>query len=218
MKIFYSLILIVFSFFVKAQVGVNTENPNEYSVLDIKSNDKGILIPRIPLQSIFDTNTVKSYNTATSRVYENSLLVYNTFTSSLMGADTEKNVTPGYYYWETDRWVRMASHYKKEQQFFYMPSIIIPTSQDQVPQGQFGHIDLHSYYIAQFANSFRRNPGATTMLPVYSPTQLDYYITWYDETVFSNVNVSDEGILTYSVIPNADITIGSFMNIIFAIK
>lgn len=218
MKIFYTLILMAFSIFAEAQVGVNTDQPNEYSVLDVNSNDKGILIPRVPLQSIFDKNTVKSYNTTTSGVYENSLLVYNTATSSLTGADMDNNVTPGYYYWETDRWVRMASIHKKEQQFFYMPSIIIPTSQDQVPQGQFGQIDLHAYYVAQFANSFQRNPGATTTLPVYTPTQLDYYITWYDETVFSNVNVSDEGILTYSVIPNADVTIGSFMNIIFAIK
>lgn len=208
----------LFTLTVNAQVGVNTDTPNEYSVLEVKSNDKGILVPRVPLKSIFDKNTVKSYNTTTSGVYENSLLVYNTFTSALTGADVEKNVTPGYYYWETDRWVRMASHYKKENQFFYMPSIIIPTSQDQVPQGEFGEIDLYSYYIAQFANSYKKNPGATTNLPVYQPYELDYYITWYDETVFSNVNVSDEGILTYSVIPNADVTIGSFMNIIFAIK
>jgi len=55
-------------------------------------------------------------------------------------------------------------------------------------------------------------------LPTLAKTELDYYITWFDPEVFNTVTVNDSGILTYSVKTNAEITMSSFMNIIFAVK
>ncbi|MCX2838498.1 hypothetical protein OQ279_10060, partial [Salinimicrobium sp. MT39] len=103
--------------------------------------------------------------------------------------------------------------------FFYMPSIIIPTDASQVPAGEtFGEIDLHQRYADQFGSGLVVNPGSTTTLPVLPASELDYYITWYDTNVFENVSVSDSGVLSYDVLNNADITVGSFMNIVFVIK
>jgi len=107
--------------------------------------------------------------------------------------------------------------------FFYMPSIIIPTDSDQVPSGEtFGEIDLHQRYADQFSGSgpsgLVNNPGTTTTLPVLPASELDYYITWYDTNVFENVSVSNDGVLSYDVLNNADITVGSFMNIVFVVK
>ena len=202
---------------ISAQVGINTDLPNSYSLLDVKSNNKGILIPRVNLTEIFDKTTVTNYDGSPYTSYENSLLVYNTSTTNLTGNNEYKNVTPGYYYWETDRWIKMTS--TKDQQFFYMPSIIIPTSSDQVSTGQtFGTLDLYNIYVSQFSSAKVKNSSASTNLPIYKVNQLDYYITWYDDTVFDNVVVTDNGVMTYAIKENADVSIGSFMNIIFAVK
>jgi len=103
--------------------------------------------------------------------------------------------------------------------FFYMPSIIIPTAEDQLEDpNDFGEIDLYEMYRKQFAEPMQSNPTKTTTLPVLPRTELDYYITWFDENVFETVSVSDLGILMYTVKDNADVTVGSFMNIVFAVK
>ena len=51
-------------------LGIGTNTPNSSAVLDIASSSKGLLIPRVALQSIIDANTIPSPAT--------SLLVYNT--------------------------------------------------------------------------------------------------------------------------------------------
>src|SRR5690554_2040783 len=116
--------------------------------------------------------------------------------------------------------------------FFYMPSIIVPTSEDQLnapgsgataadwfidATGE-GGIDLHARYTAQFGTPMVTNTTQTTTLPTLTATQLDYNITWYDINVFENVEVSNTGIMTYELVDGADITVGSFMNIVFAVK
>ncbi len=213
MKITIYALFLLLSLNTYAQVGINTNQPQTHAILDINSQDKGILIPRVQLTSIFDTTTVKALSGAVS-TYENSLLVYNTKTSNLKN---EKDVAPGFYYWETDRWVRMIT--QNQQQFFYMPSIIIPTAADQIQSKDvFGQINLYEKYEQQFSKAATKNPSSSTKLPVFLKNQLDYYITWYDDSVFSDVKVSDAGVLSYKIKPNADVSIGSFMNIVFVVK
>ena len=116
--------------------------------------------------------------------------------------------------------------------FFYMPSIIVPTSEDQLTatgSGQLagdtfddltkqGTISLYGRYNAQFGSPMESNAAATTTLPVLPAAELDYHITWYDINVFSSVTVNNAGVMTYTVAPGADVTIGSFMNIVFAVR
>lgn len=109
--------------------------------------------------------------------------------------------------------------------FFYMPSIVMPTAEDQFVTGdgftEFNGVftvNLYDRYTTQFRNPSVKNPNITTTLPVLPATELDYYITWYDNTVFENVSVTDTGILTYTISATADITMGTFMNIVFAVK
>lgn len=103
--------------------------------------------------------------------------------------------------------------------FFFMPSIIVPTHTDQLQAGEIlGTIDLYSKYQTQFGSPMRRNSSATTTLPVLPKNELDYYITWFDTNVFENVEVNNNGVLTYRIKTDADVTMASFMNIVFAIK
>ena len=252
-----------------AQVGINTASPNPSSILDIRANDKGILIPQVHLQSLTDQSTISNGNVK-------SLLVFNTNTQ----------IGEGYCYWDGTLWRRFANiddlnllvknGLTKNQnevvlggtldrptqlttssqntlslsglnkintqqntetvlilsesdvvkaakatmpKFFYMPAIQIPTHPDQVAQGEtFGTIDLYQKYKTQFLSPLKKNSQATTSLPVLQKFELDYFITWYDTAIFENVSVSNDGILSYSINPNADNTLGAFMNIVFAVK
>jgi hypothetical protein len=75
-------------------VGIGTANPDPSARLHIEDNARGLLIPNVALTGTNDVTTVS--NPATS------LLVYNTNTTT--GATA---VTPGFYYWNGSRWVRL---------------------------------------------------------------------------------------------------------------
>lgn len=76
------------------QVGIGTLSSNNSSQLDVVATDKGILIPIVTLQSTLDTTTITNGNV-------NSLLVFNT--------NTQNDITPGFYYWYTNRWMRIIN-------------------------------------------------------------------------------------------------------------
>lgn len=76
-----------------AQHGFGTNTPDKSSAVDIVSTKRGLLIPRIDLTS----TTVASPVTNPAQ----SLLVYN--------KNTAGDVTPGFYYWENNKWVRVMS-------------------------------------------------------------------------------------------------------------
>ncbi|WP_430614899.1 hypothetical protein [Flavobacterium sp. JP2137] len=75
-----------------SQVGIGTQTPSESAQLDVVSSNKGILIPRIALTSKTDATTITAGNV-------NSLMVYNTNTA----------VGEGYYYWMTDKWLKVIN-------------------------------------------------------------------------------------------------------------
>ena len=97
MKKIIQSVLIVFSFLATsnaiAQQGFGTNQPDKSAAVDIVSSKRGLLIPRIALTSTTAATPVNSP--------AESLLVYNTATVS--------DVTPGYYYWDTTKWVRFVS-------------------------------------------------------------------------------------------------------------
>jgi len=78
-------------------VGIGTATPHSSARLHISDNVRGLLIPNVELTA---TNVAAPVtNPATS------LLVYNTATAGA-GATA---VSPGFYYWDGNQWVRLAS-------------------------------------------------------------------------------------------------------------
>jgi len=77
-------------------VGINADAsiPDASSGLDIKFNNKGLLIPRVSLISTTSTSPITT-------PIATSLLVYNTATVG--------DVTPGYYYWTGSKWMRLLA-------------------------------------------------------------------------------------------------------------
>lgn len=76
-----------------SQVGIGTTNPDSSSILDLKSSNSGLLIPRINLKSTTDITTIPNPADA--------LLVYN--------LSTTRDVVPGFYYWDS-KWKKMSSN------------------------------------------------------------------------------------------------------------
>lgn len=89
MKKLLLLLLVPFGFY--AQVGVNTSTPHSSSMMEINSTDKGLLIPRISIPNLNAAAPVAAPAT--------SLLVYNTNATTGIG----------YYYWDSAKWVPLAS-------------------------------------------------------------------------------------------------------------
>jgi len=96
-KLFLLSITVIFFFSnsYSQNVGINADgtSPDKSAMLDVKSADKGLLIPRVSLTGTDDATTIPTPTV--------SLLVYNTATTTGNAA-----VTPGYYYWGGDVWQR----------------------------------------------------------------------------------------------------------------
>ncbi|MEL4307444.1 beta strand repeat-containing protein [Joostella sp. CR20] len=89
-----AIVFFAFAYNAEAQVGIGTLSPNNAAQLDVVANDKGMLIPRIALLGTDDAQTITAGNV-------NGLLVYN--------ISNNANITPGFYYWQTDSWKKVIS-------------------------------------------------------------------------------------------------------------
>ncbi|MCX7696580.1 MAG: hypothetical protein N2Z72_02670, partial [Bacteroidales bacterium] len=77
-------------------IGNAVFTPDPSSMLEVRATDKGILITRVALVATTNSSPITSPAT--------SLLVYNTA--------TQNDVTPGYYYWDGTKWVRLLENDK----------------------------------------------------------------------------------------------------------
>lgn len=75
-----------------AQQGFGTNQPSKASVIEMKSGNKGLLIPRVALTDLNNFGPIVG-NAGITPAETNSLMVYNTTT------DTTANLSAGYYYW-----------------------------------------------------------------------------------------------------------------------
>lgn len=89
----YIFVLFLVSFGANAQVGIGTPTPNPSSQLEVVADNRGVLFPKVPLTDSVDNQTIANGNIE-------GLMVFNTTTNT--------DITPGYYYWDGDKWVRMA--------------------------------------------------------------------------------------------------------------
>ncbi|WP_293788212.1 hypothetical protein [uncultured Pedobacter sp.] len=99
-KIFYlTTITFLASLAANAQQGFGTSNPDKSAVVDMKANNKGVLLPRVTLTGTNDVTTISSPADA--------LTVFNTATT-YNGAN---DVIPGYYYWDAgaNKWIQITT-------------------------------------------------------------------------------------------------------------
>ncbi len=101
-KTLITLVIIISNVTYAQNIGINSTGaaPAASAMLDIDAapgNNKGLLVPRIPL--IATTNAAPVTAPATS------LMVYNTATAG----SGSTAVVPGYYYWDGSKWVKLTT-------------------------------------------------------------------------------------------------------------
>lgn len=187
-----------------AQVGINNSLPQ--GTLDITKSSvstlpDGLITPRL-------TGDELKAKDGTYGLLQNSTVVYVTTAAIISSMKTSNITTPGFYYYNSTlaKWIGLNM-----PKFFYMPSVYFDTT----TLGTFTK-DLYQLYYNQFTAPTVKNPTAAAQIPVVGSSDLQYYITSFDNTVFSNVSITDSGVVTYTVISNA--FDGTFLNIVFVVR
>lgn len=169
-------------------------------------------------------------NTCEGRIYiiKNNTSNTPVIDSYLDLANTAKTTIPS----ETALWIQSngtnweqisPEGQTKAAKIFYPPSIAIDAGTISANTAAPGDEtkDLYQEYLDQFSltdgatSTF--SAGAPSAIPTYLRTELYYYITYYDNSIFSNVAVNANGELTYDIIaiPTDDNTI---INVVFVVK
>lgn len=201
-KLFYLLaitIAVSATTMIQAQVTIGSNlEPDANAVLDLQSTNKGLLLPRVALSATTSASPLSAH--------VNGMTVYNTATAG----SGSTYVSPGFYYNDGTKWIRLAMG---ATNWFYMPSVSFDTSTSGTGKTK----DLYAEYSTQFNTPAVKSTTAPAAVP-YIPAkeELYYYIPYYDTSVFANVSIDDNGVMTYDVI--ATPTVCSYINIIFVLK
>lgn len=217
----FIVVIVMFSINnVRAQVTVGmNEEPEKAALLDLKTQDGGdtgeattdkggILLPRVALAGLEDLSVFTDINSGDAdydiqKLRHRGLTVYN--------LTDDDDFDPGVYIWDGKQW-RMPDYFNTRVNFFYMPSFAIKTTTKGIVE-----YDLYDIYMKQFEAPAMSSDGAPTKIPFYvTPTDLYYYVTDYDETVFDITGITEEGVMTIDI--TGDATDLSYINIVFVVK
>ena len=205
------------------RVGINTDDPKATLHIkadkDNKDTNPGLIIPTVSKDKLDTGNPVES-----TLVYysggSNSAYINQNTGSTTENIDSKK----GFYYYDGTDWQRIIRTAQ-----FYMPSIVTPTTQGD------HSINLYEEYLKQYAHknvsnvdkddksiitSSSNRPIASSVgaspLKIYKKDDLDYFVVYYDKNVFTNLNVDENGVLTYKVTAEGakNISAQTFMNIV----
>lgn len=205
--------------FTHAQIGVNSTTPKV--TLDIQAGSvdattaEGLTAPRLTLAQLAAKDAKYTSDQTGTIVYVSSM-------TGTATAKTRNVIATGYYYFDGTLWQAVAPD--PALRFFYMPSIVLPTSTSDPAYNastQTFTIDLYQAYSNQFklnnSTNTSKSPGATA-LPVSASNSLEYFITYYDNTVYQNLALTDAGVLTYKLPAVFTLSEKTFMNIVFKVK
>jgi hypothetical protein len=216
----------------KAQVGIFNESPK--ATLDVTASKtdgttpEGIITPRLTGDQLMSKDAQYGAD-------QNDCILYITAAVSTPSPKTQNVTQKGYYYYDanasngsgTGLWLPVGSGGMKAQ--FYMPSIVLPTDPGSLPDvtnysysGTTFTVKLYDIYKQQYGYTSPAGTSArsfsTATLKTFDADKLDYFVTYYDNTVFQGVAVSTAGILTYQLRTGYTVTEKTFMNILFQEK
>lgn len=208
------------------RVGINTNDPKATLHIkaynkdeDNKDNNPGLIIPDVSKDKLDTREPVES-----------TLVYYSDGSNSAYINQNDQSTTEnigskkGFYYYDGTDWQRII---RKAQ--FYMPSIVVPTTVNTRHE-----VNLYQEYIKQYAHENISNvykddksiipssdrPIASSVgaspLKTYRKNDLDYFVVYYDNNVFTNLSITEEGVLTYTVTAEGakNISAQTFMNIV----
>lgn len=212
-----------------SQVGINTENPA--ATFDIvagntgASTAEGFIAPRLTGAQLASKNA--QYGLA-----QDATIVYVTDADPAAANKTRNVTSAGYYFYDAKAnngsgansglWTPLSGD--KRQQF-YMPSVVLPTNGSNLPDatnysysnGTFT-VNLFDIYRKQYATPQVKSLSSATLSVGATAANFDYFVLYFDPAVFSSVDVSASGQLSYTLVSNYTISEKTFMNIMFKEK
>ncbi|MGV0922154.1 hypothetical protein [Empedobacter tilapiae] len=223
----FALAFIVSAVFVKAQVGIGTDDPKAtldvtaVSVAGTSASVEGVLIPRVDRER---AQSMKSVEKSTM-IYVNSTTT-GSQTGTAIHIDKE-----GFYYFDGSVWVKLSSG-NTSPGFFYMPSVVLPTVETDARVLDTNNLSysydsatstysvkIYDLFSTQFNTPVASSISSSSLNQfVLTRDKYDYFVTFADSSVFTDIKVSALGELTYKVNPSAIIRTGSFMNIVLKVK
>lgn len=107
-KLLFLISLITFINFAQNTKSVSIGNTDAAAYLDINQNNQGVIAPRIALESVYDSITVK--NKKNQNLYTpESTFVWNTTTDITTISSNNTKLLPGLYVWKNKRWHRVLN-------------------------------------------------------------------------------------------------------------
>lgn len=107
--------------------GIGTSTPN--ALLDVASNNKGVMVPRVSLTS---ANVASPIINPNGGALPESTLVYNTSTAGI-GAN---EVTPGFHYWNGTKWVKLEENNGKTKYYTAIGTFDTGVGSTKTPMSQ----------------------------------------------------------------------------------
>jgi len=196
-NLFLLLSVAVFAISANAQVTIGSlKAPERGAVLELKSDTLGFLLTRVNLDSLVQHGNFP--NVA-------GMIVYNSTATA--------NFKTGFYVNTGSAWTLLATS-PFQQYWFYMPSIALDASQIGTPV----NVDLYAAFTKQFSTPVSVSNGAPAAVsaPLPPAGNLYYYVTGCDTTVFSNISITNAGMMTYTV--KSAPSDSTYMNIVFVEK
>lgn len=204
-----SIFALMSSAVINAQVTIGQDKePNPNAVLELltPNDNKGFLPPRVAL--------INPHNPAPLTAHVQGMVLYNT------NINNPDSLIEGLYMNNGTQWIAMRQAPHIMPNWFYMPSFPLKTA-----VGSFT-VDLWDQYQRLFEGTSTqggaiRPAGAPRLQPLLtSSDQMYYYVAGFDNSVFTNVGLTDKGILTYSIDQAGfnNLSDSTFMNIILVIK
>jgi hypothetical protein len=119
------------------------------AVLELQSTNKGLLLPRVPLTSTSLVSPLSAGSTLTA-----GMTVYNTA--------TQNDVTPGFYYYNGTKWVRVADS---------SSTIAVANGGTGATTAAGALTNLGAQSTSNLSSSVATNTGSTTMYPSVSAVE-----------------------------------------------
>lgn len=213
----------------KTQEANNPISTND--VTNVTSTKGGLILPRVQLVSkitlepFIPTANPIWQDAITSKIKEKhaGLTVYNIYKSADGETDRDKIFNQGVYTWDGNRW-RSAFSGKR---FFACPTFSLPLPWISRPTDENFTYDLYAEYEKQYTkgtgslftsnNASLQTIASKSLDRLYKRHELDYVVTYYDQSVLKISEIDENGVMSYDVLnhaPDKDV----FINLIFVIK
>jgi len=204
-RLYFLVIVSLFAIGMKAQVTIGSKQvPEQGSVLDLKSDTLGFLPPRV--------NLISPSSSKPLSVHSQGMVVFNLTQSD--------SLQVGLYYDTNSSWVHLSETPLIKENWFYMPSIPISTVAASYPATG-NTVDLYAEFQKQLYGTgplvtTSKSPATPVLSMIPARTDIDYYVTSCDTTVFGNISITPNGVLSYDL--KAVASDSTYMNIVFVEK